>query len=379
MGTKKTSFLYNKFQRDSLTVAELEEFKALVSKPEFESEFCFMFENRWKNLRSDELLAMPEEIERQQFNYITSAPPQNQEHARLRIVTMVAAAILIILAVGLLFYSTGSKRSKKVDMDALANKIAPGKNTATLTLANGKTITLSEVKNGVVIQPSKLTYNDGTEVSGDTENFHGPQMITTPRGGIYTVILPDGSQVMLNAASTLKYPSSFSGNKMRQVELTGEAYFKVSKDKQRPFVVVSKDQEISVLGTHFNVNAYLDDTVIKTTLVEGAVAINDETFLKPGQQSIFKQGVAKVVMADVEMETAWKNGQFIFDGQNFKTMINNISRWYNVDISYDPALENLHFGGRISRSRTLGGILKMLEGTGDIKFKIEGRRISMTR
>jgi len=297
-----------------------------------------------------------------------------------------AAVLLISLSVAYL-YLTKSEHKDNQKQIASATPIKPGTNKAVLTLANGEKINLSDTASGQVAVQSGIriikTPNGGLiyeaiNSSADKNRVNDYNTIEAPLGGQWQVILPDRSHVWLNAKSRLKYPVNFTGRE-RKVELEGEAYFEVAKDKQHPFIVASKDQKIKVLGTHFNVNAYPEETVIKTTLIEGAVAINEKTILRPGQQSIFNKGETKVVMADVEMEIAWKDGRFIFDGQDFKTIINNISRWYNVDISYDPALADLHFGGRISRTRNLGGVLKMLEGTGDIKFKIEGRRISMTK
>ena len=298
-----------------------------------------------------------------------------------------AAAVLLISLSFAYLYLTKSEHKDNQKQIASATPIKPGTNKAVLTLANGEKINLSDTASGQVAVQSGIriikTPNGGLiyeaiNSSADKNRVNDYNTIEAPLGGQWQVILPDRSHVWLNAKSRLKYPVNFTGRE-RKVELEGEAYFEVAKDKQHPFIVASKDQKIKVLGTHFNVNAYPEETVIKTTLIEGAVAINEKTILRPGQQSIFNKGETKVVMADVEMEIAWKDGRFIFDGQDFKTIINNISRWYNVDISYDPALADLHFGGRISRTRNLGGVLKMLEGTGDIKFKIEGRRISMTK
>ncbi|WP_316817611.1 FecR family protein [Pedobacter nyackensis] len=298
-----------------------------------------------------------------------------------------AAAVLLISASAVYLWLPKSENKDNKEQVVNATPIKPGTNRAVLTLANGEKINLNDTASGQIAVQSGIriikTPDGGLiyEAVNPTTNkntAHDYNTIEAPLGGQWQVILPDRSHVWLNAKSRLKYPVNFRG-KERKVELEGEAYFEVTKDKQRPFMVVSKNQEITVLGTHFNVNAYPEETAIKTTLIEGAVVINKKTHLKPGQQSIFNQGVAKVVMADVEMETAWKNGRFIFDGQDFKTIVNNISRWYDVDISYDPALADLHIGGRISRTRNLEGVLKMLEGTGDIKIKIEGRRISMTK
>jgi len=300
-------------------------------------------------------------------------------------ITRIAASVILICSVALGFYFLNS--SKK-DSDKQID-IVPGGNKAILTLANGKKvildathgviskevdITVSNATNGIIsYEKLKSVLNGGTELEYNT--------IETPRGGTYRVNLSDGTKVWLNSASRLRYPVVYSKGE-RVVELEGEAYFEVAKDGSQPFKVKSKGQVVQVLGTHFNVMAYTDDQSIKTTLLEGSVKVSDHgktQLLKPGQQAQVGQNSINLLNnIDIEEVVAWKNGEFKFN-ESLGSILNKIARWYDVEIVYqitpDP---NLMFSGKISRSRNISGILKMLEYNGDVHFKVEGRRVIVT-
>nr|WP_162988835.1 FecR family protein [Pedobacter schmidteae] len=284
----------------------------------------------------------------------------------------IAAALILIVGGLFLFYS----HSREV----VKNNIMPGKNVAVLTFSNGKKISLSDEKTGIVIDASKLTYSDGTSI-GQEGNHLTNELISanTPRGGTYQVILPDGTKVWLNAASTLKFPATFSGKTNREVELIGEAYFEVKKDKTRPFKVKTIQHEVEVLGTHFNINAYAEDGAVKTTLLEGSVKLVHQrktAFLKPGQQGFVNNATAdfKVVEADPVSISAWKNGEFIFNGTDLRSLMRQLSRWYDVEIVYEPGVKDDVFFGKIKRNTDLSKVLKIL-ALGDVHFKIEDRKI----
>ncbi len=303
----------------------------------------------------------------------------------------VAAAILFVLSAGIFLYTD---RNENIEVTAVNTDVIPGKVDATLTLANGKKIKLSDATNGkladeagVVItksQDGELVY----EIKSDAGEADKINTLTTSNGQTYKIRLPDGSFVWLNAASSISYSVNLIANGRRNVTLDGEAYFEVAKDEKHPFVVQTEQQDVEVLGTHFNVNAYRDESAVKTTLLEGRVQVSTPQILNrkqpvvtlfPGQQSVVKNGKLTVGIADVEMETAWKNGQFIFDGQDFESLMNTISRWYDVAIVYDYRPANLHLGGKISKYKSIKDVLEILEGTGDVKFKIVGRRINVIR
>lgn len=205
--------------------------------------------------------------------------------------------------------------------------------------------------------------------------------IETPKGGQYQVDLPDGTKVWLNAGSLLRYPTNFTG-KIRSVELTGEAYFEVAKNAHKPFKVLSKNQVVEVLGTHFNISSYTDDISVKTTLLEGSVKVlsskvNQTKLLKPGQQSDinYTNNAFFIKSVNTDEVIAWKNGYFLFSDEDLKSIMARFARWYNVDVEYQGDVDNLRFGGMVSRSKDLTQALKVVEQAGNVKFKIEGRRV----
>ncbi|WP_316818821.1 FecR family protein [Pedobacter nyackensis] len=294
------------------------------------------------------------------------------------------AAVMAVIVLGAYFFNISNFSGKRdTRSSSYTNDIGPGRNTATITLANGKTLNLSDVKTGVVIGTEKFAYNDGTKIKAisATDNLSAADKelltVSTPRGGTYQVTLPDGTKVWLNAASSLKFLAAFNHSKdqQRKVELVGEAYFEVAKDKTRPFVVESKGQQVRVLGTHFNICSYDDEIATRTTLLEGSVKIN-EAILKPGEQSVLTGRQLKIVPADIENTMAWKNGDFVFKDEDFKTTMRKIARWYDVDVQYEADLkDNIELGGWISRKSKLSDVLKRIELAGNIHFKIEGRTI----
>lgn len=308
--------------------------------------------------------------------------PANTRKLPLR--WLVAAVILMVCSIGLYNHYKAIPAEQTVKATP-KNDIAPGGNKATLILADGSKLVLDEVKNGRVAKQgeslvekkhsgllSYLTNNEGAETAPVTYNT-----ITTPRGGQYNVILADGTEVWLNAASSLKFPTSFTG-KEREVELTGEAYFEVAKNKAMPFHVTAAGQTVEVLGTHFNVNAYTDENGIKTTLLEGSVKVSKaglQVVIKPGQQALFNNSAVNVTDGvDIDEVMAWKNGKFYFNNADIQTVMRQVSRWYNVDIEYAGKIPEDHFTGKFSKNMTAANALKVLEFTG-VNFKIEGRKI----
>jgi len=294
------------------------------------------------------------------------------------------AAAVAFIALGAWFFMAKQQVSDNKTADIIStNDIVPGKNRATLTLGNGKVITLSEEKSGVVIDVSSglIYYNDGTKVKASSEGaFSGAKkMLTmsTPKGGAYQVILPDGTKTWLNAASTLKFLEDFSGANQRRVELIGEAYFEVAKDKQHPFIVVSRGQEVEVLGTHFNINSYESEADMRTTLLEGSVKVSyksNDYLLTPGMQAKIGDRV-RLSNVDADQVVAWMRGDFNFKDENIQSIMRKISRWYDMDVVYVGNVENKDFDGTVSRFKNVSEVLKMLELTDAIHFKVEEGRI----
>lgn len=302
-----------------------------------------------------------------------------------------AAAIFILGIAGLLFLKNNqSVKSLKNNKPAIAAQdVAPGSNKAILTLANGKVILLNNVANGVISKQTNLTIKkqkDGIVEYLAAENKDKSPVtnsISTPRGGQYQLVLSDGTKVWLNAASSLKFPSSFVGRN-RTVELTGEAYFEVAKNKEMPFIVKFNDANIEVLGTHFDIKAYHDEET-KATLAEGSIKIsknNQQKILVPGQQVVVskEEGNLEVSQANMEEALAWRNGYFIFHDASIENIMKTAARWYDVDVTYDAdIIKSKKFGGRVSRYKNISELLKNMELTGTIHFKVEGRRVTVLK
>ncbi|HMI03141.1 MAG TPA: FecR domain-containing protein [Pedobacter sp.] len=307
-----------------------------------------------------------------------------------------AAAVLLLLSAGLVFY-LNTQRSMEADL--ASHDVAPGGNKAVLTLGNGTRIALTDALNGELAQESGISVKktkDGQLVytvmessdPGDPAQAGGIyNTVSTPMGGQYQINLPDGTKVWLNAASSLKFPASFANLKERRVELVGEAYFEVSHNKKLPFIVKTEKQDVLVLGTHFNINSYPDEPATRTTLLQGAVLVRrlgsrsekgnrDFVVIKPGQQCTLGQRIG-VEDADVEMVTAWKDGNFLFNDTDLPNIMKQLARWYNVDIDYSNVPADRFFTGFISRDVNLSKVLKMLEETGRIKFKVEHNNIKI--
>jgi transmembrane sensor len=299
----------------------------------------------------------------------------------------VAVSIIFILGLGFYFYNYISFREIQ-QAEARIGDVDPGGNKAYLTLGNGKRIVLTDANNGTIAKQSnveiikaadgQLIYAIADKVQGSSDLAYN--IIETPKGGKYEILLPDGTHVWLNSASTLKYPASFASLKERKVELNGEAYFEVAHNKVIPFRVSSSGQTIEVLGTHFNVNSYLDEGTTKTTLLEGSVSVSlndskDFKLLKPGEQADKSGSHIQVSRADLEQAIGWKNGDFVFKGEDVKTVMRQLSRWYDVEVAYIGNVSDIGFVSTISRSKKLSEVIKALQTTEGVHFKIEGRRV----
>lgn len=302
----------------------------------------------------------------------------------------VAAAFIPVIGCGLYWWmlthnekfpATTYKPEKPVE-----NILAPGENRATLTLADGSKIVLDKARRGALAQqgPVKIIKLRNGELAytagrGDTgEVLYNT--VTTPKGGQYQLVLADGSKVWLNAASSLRFPASFAGN-TRVVELTGEGYFEVAKNPSRPFHVRLNGMDVQVLGTQFNVNGYQDETEMRTTLLEGKVRVTSghkNRVLRPGEQCSVNEKGNVQVMANVNTDeaVAWKNGLFYFKSADIRTVLRQVSRWYDVDFVYQGKIK-AHFSGQISRNVNADELLKILELTGKVHFVVNGRKITV--
>lgn len=333
-----------------------------------------------------------QEIEQKIWANITTEN-HKKRLSRQRIYSYAAAAILL-LTTGL-YFGTRSTLSIPANgtADFTSTDINPGGNKALLTLADGSKIILDDAVNGTIAKQSgclitktttgQLVYTMQGNQAADLKTQALLNTIETPKGGQYQVNLPDGTKVWLNAASSLSFPARFSGSQ-RQVVLKGEAYFEVAKNKHMPFIVKSEQQKIEVLGTHFNVSAYPDEHQSRTTLAEGSVKVsltanNQQQLLKPGQQAIATQHI-KVIPVDIEEALAWKDGLFMFNDEDLENIMKKVERWYDVQVDFQQQhLRQKHFSGTVSRFGKVSQILKTLELTGSVHFKIEGRKIIVVK
>ncbi len=340
-----------------------------------------------------------------------TSPPAKQEPRRTgRIPTggmrtggipwlRVAAAAVLIGAVATVTMVIAAHRMQNQATTAqsqnpAANDLKPGSDKAILTLADGSKISLDSARTGSLTQQGSsqvLKLADGglkykaEEGTGAGAVVVAYNVLSTPKGGQYRLTLPDGSQVWLNAASSIRYPTAFTGTE-RKVEITGEAYFEITQNPSMPFKVQTVNHlgdadpmTIQVLGTHFNVNAYADEDEVRTTLLEGAVSVqkgNSSGLLKPGQQAqLRKDGTINwVTDADVEQAIAWKNGVFEFDGEELSVIMRQIARWYDVEVVYEGKIPTEPFTGRVSRNTSLSGVLKILK-LSDIEVTVSNNKI----
>lgn len=306
-----------------------------------------------------------------------------------------AVAVIILFAAGAYLWLLNGKNHQSLANGSrqLQNDVAPGGDKAILTLSDGATITLDSAANGAIAQQGnssivklangQISYRLKGEATGEAMM----NTMRTPRGGQYRLTLPDGTQVWLNAASSITYPTAFVA-KERKVAISGEAYFEVAENKEKPFIVdVDGKSAVEVLGTHFNVNSYADENAVRTTLLEGRVKVSNPeaaaVVLSPGQQAIVlsdrqpaaPQRISVINKADLDKVMAWKNGLFNFEDANLQEVMRQLERWYDLEVVYEKGVPDIEFGGKISRNIKLSDLLKVL-ARAEVKFRLEeGHRL----
>lgn len=357
--------LFQKQLAASITAEEQRELFELSNQPEQEAILRQLMDSTWDELEA----GRPQPVLRRpllQRSWFRAA----------------AAAAILVSAIGAWYWLSGPQTTGagKPVAATTVKDLPPGKEGAILTLDDGTQLLLDTVKNGTRLQVNgiameikngQLLYSEG---NAGTTAFH---TMSTPRGRQFQLLLPDGSQVWLNAASSIRYPGSFSGNE-RKVEISGEAYLEVAKDPNRPFRVVTAAQVATVTGTQFNVNAYTDEMQERTTLVEGGVnvnhpASNTTSQLHPGEQAQLKDGRLTVRKVDLEEVTAWKNGLFHFVNADIPAVMRQLQRWYNIDVSYEGKIPQREFQGKMQRDLNLSELLSLLEKAG-VHFRMEENR-----
>lgn len=379
----KQSFfsILDKYQDGTASAAE----KALIEE----------YYRRMENAGKTELTADEEaEIRRTMYNQIAASfqeptakvIPIKRNYNKMA----AAAAVLTMIGAGSYFFLFKKPVTEPAHAETAKTKprdLPPGHDAAVLTLSDGRTIILDSTSGTISQQGSATVINLNGQVSYANTAKDKPapvvyNTISTARGNQYQLILADGSKVWLNSASSLRFPTAFTGYS-REVELDGEGYFEIAKNANKPFHVKTKTQDVEVLGTHFNVNAYNDEGVVKTTLLEGSVKVkaDNSVVLKPGEQSVLSGANSPFTIdhsPDIDQVMAWKNGWFEFDNTDIKAIMRQISRWYDVDIRYEVKLDSQTYGGRISRNINLSNILKMLELYG-VHCKLEGKTLTVIR
>ncbi|NVM67292.1 hypothetical protein FHW88_005613 [Mucilaginibacter sp. SG538B] len=309
----------------------------------------------------------------------------SKSKSRILLIRAVSIAASLLLVGFSYFFFKHSNQENIVSKTKVAAKIVPGGNKAMLTLADGSVIMLDSAKNGILAsqnnvhiykkQGGQLVY-DASNTTAGAGSAPAYNIISTPRGGQYQVTLPDGSKVWLNAESSLKFPAHFAGNN-REVQLSGEGYFEVAKDKKHPFRVSVNHMNVEVLGTHFNVMGYRDESATQTTLLEGAVKVvngTDQQMIVPGEQASVSTGI-KVAKVRVDEVVEWKNGNFNFSHEDINAIMRKIARWYDVGIEYQGKTTTVNFVGTIPRASEISEVLNYLQLTGLVHFKIKDRRI----
>ncbi|GAA4311122.1 FecR family protein [Compostibacter hankyongensis] len=397
---KRLAYLFRRYFSQTVTAEEEQELMDLISRDGHTEELKALMDEAWATYKTDMPLFSPGQsdamlhriMQEKENGEETAVRSRKGEGKRIRWLRAAAVAALLILpAAGGFILWQRARNPLKTPVASRTmppgDDIAPGSNKAVLVLANGTSIPLDSSGNGLLtrqgstrvlkLRGGQLAYEAQGEKrkASDEVSFN---TLTTPPGGEYQVVLPDNSKVWLNAASSLRFPTAFTTGK-REVELTGEAYFEVAEDKDRPFEVKVNDMHVKVLGTHFNVMAYGDESSVKTTLLEGGVKVSQgetEALLKPGQQADLDKSARhiRIRKADMEEVMAWKEGLFHFDGDDLPSIMRKIARWYDMEVSYEEGLPAGHFTGVISRDNNLAQVLKVLELSG-IHFSIEGRTI----
>lgn len=390
MASEQLKYLFRKFVDDTATPAEVREFWTLFEKLEEDDPVKKELWKLWNNLHIQQPVKLNWENTRQRLYEKRYDWEQQSSAKRIRLLLIkrfsAAAAILLLLGLGLyslLLHKPVKEFAQSSDIIATTD-IAPGGNKAILTLGNGQQITLDSAKNGMISQQGgtkviklkngQLAYNN-LKANKATIVYN---TISTPRGGQYEIELSDGTKVWLNAASSIYFPNKFKGQ-FREVRISGEAYFEVTKNKKQPFKVLANGMEVKVLGTHFDVMAYNNESVTKVTLLEGQVNVTQDDkalLLAPGEQARLNPNgeLEKLEGVDLQGIIAWKNKQFWFNDDDINTVMRQLARWYNINIVIKGNIPQ-HFEGFIPRDVSVSKVFEALQATSHLHYKIENNTI----
>lgn len=390
---KRLQYLFQQYLNDQISEKEYAEFWELLHQVSGKDELSAELQELWENAFNNQPTIPKKQWDKKMRTLISATEiPDNKiklQKGHRKFYTWTAAAILFLVIGGSFYFLKDNDLQKAAAVPSTSKHktLVPGGNKAVLTLANGSSIILDNAANGTLSKQGKalVTKSDNGKISYSPANGSLKDVVyntlRTPRGGKYQITLADNTKVWLNSASSLRFPTSFPGNK-RIVEVTGEAYFEVAENAAKPFIVAVNGMEIKVLGTHFNVKAYDDESVMKTTLLEGAVVVKKEAesvLLSPGEQaSVDKAGQFSLIKnADINQIIAWKNGLFWFKNNTIQEVMRQIARWYDAEVVIRGNIPQ-HFTGSISRNSDVHRIFKILQETGNIHFKVEENKIIVT-
>jgi len=386
MDPKRISYLFQRYEDDQITIPEKEEMYDLLRSFEDNDEILAWLENSYAN-------TTPETINREQWHAtvenilqetkVISFHPQKSKWKNW----LVAASVIGLMGIGAYtFYQANLPEKNEQSIASIGDIQAPKTAKATITLADGSIVALDSIASGTIVVQGQTQVIKN--VNGEIEYHYNDKInsstivyntINNPRGSnIVNLTLADGTKVWLNTESSLRYPTAFSGNS-RNVEIIGEAYFEVFHNPEKPFIVTANQTDITVIGTHFNINSYPDEPTMKTTLLEGKVKVKkggQHVYLNPGQQSTISQNSTDIKIADdVDLEEvmAWKNGMIQFSGSNIGVIMRQIGRWYNIQTGYSGDAESAHLFGAVSRNQDLLMLIKVLEESG-IEIKKENEK-----
>ncbi len=399
VSAERLTFLFRRYYNGHATLAETDELLKYISEAKDNTLLSALLKEAWDGLQESSPV-LSQEVSNRMLHSILAGHPEeiNWEEEDIPVVPFektqvfrkwlsVAAAVTLLCLAGAYWILDAGVMNNHEMTEVVESDILPGTNKAMLTLGDGSVINLDDTKDGILTFEGEVEIakaNDGRLIYGKAtvENGKIPDnIISTPRGGQYQVKLPDGSDIWLNASSTIKFPVAFAGNE-RRVEITGEVFFEVRKDETRPFIVVFGSNEVEVLGTSFNISHYGDELSSMATLVEGSIALNagnKKNKLTPGQgATITDDGNIKVGMVNIEEITAWKNGMFYFRDAGIDLVMRQVSRWYNIEVKYEGIIPQKKLAGKVSREVSLDEIMSMLQYAG-VNYRLSGRTLTITK
>ncbi|MCE7060321.1 FecR family protein [Dyadobacter sp. CY343] len=389
--SSRLALLFSRYYSGLATDPETNELMHLIRMSENDETLAALIRNAWESLHPDEKEFSEEESGKMLHSILQTAENQHEEEEEqekvrpMRWLRYAAASLLIIAGFSLYWLKNRPEKAPEVAVTGRqVTDIPPGGNRAMLSLSDGRQIPLDSAANGLLGSHGAANFtktDDGKLRVAVSENLqetnNQSNRLSTPKGGQYQVTLHDGSKVWLNASSSIRFPTVFANNN-RTVEISGEAYFEVTKDRKRPFRVRFGTSEVEVLGTSFNIMAYKDESALKTTLVEGSVKLRNKKGSKkltPGQQAtISANGAIQTAAVDIDREIAWKNGLFYFKDSGIEEIMRQAARWYDIDVNYEGKIPKRQFTGKVSRNVNISELLNMLRYAG-VNARVEQNKV----